>query len=270
MIRSQENAFVRALILDIDGTLLRGEEPIPGLEALFAYLKADHLPYVIASNNSTKTPEAYQQKLAGFGVVIEPEFVITSGVATAEYARRRFNQGSSLYVIGETGLRGALMEAGYNLVEGASDSVEAVVVGGDSNLTYQKLKIATLLLQKGAELIGTNPDVVYPTHEGLIPETGTTLAALTAATAAVPTIIGKPERYLFDAALGRLSCLATETAVVGDRLDTDIIGGQRAGLQTILTTTGVDNERSIREKGIQPDWVVNGLNELVNFLRGER
>ena len=226
---SQATATVRALILDIDGTLLRGDEPIPGLKALFSYLEAGQVPYVIASNNSTKSPRAYQQKFSGLGVVIKPQAVITSGVATAAYVRGRFDQDSSLYAIGETGLREALKEAGFNLVEGATAPVKAVVVGGDSNLTYEKLKNATLLLQKGAELIGTNPDVVYPTQEGLIPETGTTLAALTAATAVEPTIIGKPERYLFDAALERLSTAAAETAVVGDRLDTDIVGGAAGG-----------------------------------------
>jgi 4-nitrophenyl phosphatase len=270
MIRFRDSTLISALILDIDGTLLRGEEPIPGLKSLFAYLHSDQVPYVIASNNSTKTPEAYRQKFAGFGVVIEPESVITSGVATAEFIRDCFNQESLLYVIGEVGLRDALQEAGFNLVESASDKVEAVIVGGDSHLNYEKLKTATLLIQKGAKLYGTNPDVVYPTHEGLIPETGTTLAALTAATEVLPTIIGKPERYLFDAALARLSTDPAKTAVVGDRLETDILGGQRAGLRTILITTGVDNEETIKTKGIQPDWIVDGLHELVDFLRGAR
>ncbi len=259
---------IHALILDIDGTLLHGDRPAPGLEGLFEYLERAQVPFVIASNNATKSPETYRQKLAAFGISLDGDAVITSGVATVTYVKARLKPAASLYVIGETALLEALQEAGFTLVKDASNPVEAVVVGGDSNLTYDKLKNATLLLRNGAAFIGTNPDVVYPTEEGLIPETGTTLAALQAATGIAPMVIGKPARYLFDAALGLLDSRPNETAVVGDRLDTDIHGGMQAGLKTILITTGVDDEKSIAGKEVQPDGIVNSLDDLVDFLQG--
>jgi 4-nitrophenyl phosphatase len=266
---SSPAAAINALILDIDGTLLWGNTPIPGILALFECLQTAHTPFVIASNNATKSPADYQTKLATHGVNIDTAAILTAGTATATWLQRELMPGAALYVIGETALRQALRAAGFVLQQDAAEPVDAVVVGGDATLTYEKLKHAALLLQRGARFVGTNPDVVYPTEEGLIPEAGTTLAALQAATGVSPTIIGKPERHLFDLALARLGRRPAETAVVGDRLETDIRGGQRAGLKTILTTTGVDNEKSIVEKGIEPDWVVSGPDQLVNFLRGE-
>lgn len=260
---------IEALILDIDGTLLRGETPLPGFHTLFAFLRAGRIPFVVASNNTTKSPRDYQHKLAALGAEVELPSILTAAVATVDYLRRTLPDNASLYVIGEASLRGALQAAGFRLRPDARQPVAAVVVGGDSTLTYDKLKDAALLLQGGAPLVGTNPDLLCPAEEGLVPEAGTTLAALQAATGAVPTIIGKPQRHLFDLAVERLDRPPERTAVVGDRLETDILGGQQAGLRTILTTTGVDNEATVREKGIYPDRVVAGLEALVEIWQQE-
>ncbi len=257
---------IEAIILDVDGTLLRGKDPIPGIVELHQYLRSRQIPYVVASNNSTKSPADYQRKLAGFGVTLDPADIINSGVATAAFLQREFPKGSGCYVIGAPALQEAVSGAGLVVREDAHEKVAAVVVGGDPSLTYHKLKIATLLLQRGALFVGTNPDVVYPTEEGLVPEAGTTLAALQAATGARPVVIGKPERHLFDLAVKHMGSRPSATAVVGDRLETDIVGGQRAGLTTILTTTGVDDEAAIAKKGIRPDWVVHGPMELIQLL----
>jgi 4-nitrophenyl phosphatase len=255
-----------ALILDMDGTLLQGAEPLPGLQNLFTFLQGRQMPFIIATNNATKSPRDYQQKLAQHGVEISENRILTAGVATALYLQKELKPGAKIYMIGQSALKSALLEAGFKLIPDATEDVTAVVVGGDSNLTYEKLKNATLLLQRGAQFIGTNPDVVYPTEEGFIPETGATLAALQAATGVKSTVIGKPEPYLFDLAITRLGSDPAQTAVIGDRLETDILGGHRAGLKTILTTTGIDNETTILEKNIHPDWVVYGLDDLVNRL----
>jgi 4-nitrophenyl phosphatase len=130
-------------------------------------------------------------------------------------------------------------------------------------LTYTKLKHAALHIQQGARFIGSNPDVVYPTEEGLVPEAGTILAALQAATGVAPLIMGKPERFLFEIAAAKLGSQPAQTVMLGDRLDTDILGGQRAGLKTILMTTGVDAEAAIPAKGIRPDAVFGSLEALV-------
>ena len=168
---------IKALILDIDGTLLRGKEPIPGIVELHQYLRSRRIPFVVASNNSTRSPADYQRKLAGFGVKLEPADILTSGVATAAFLQREVPKGSACYVIGEAALHEAILGAGLVVREDARERVAAVVVGGDSGLTYHKLKIATLLLQRGALFVGTNPDVVYPTEEGLIPDIDIEVAA---------------------------------------------------------------------------------------------
>jgi 4-nitrophenyl phosphatase len=136
-------------------------------------------------------------------------------------------------------------------------------------LTYDKLKYAALQLQRGARFVGTNPDLLCPTEEGLVPEAGATLAALEAATEISPVVIGKPERYLFDQAVAMLGSERAAIAVLGDRLETDILGGQRAGLKTVLVTSGVDDERAIVQKGIEPDLVVSGLDMLVELWERE-
>ncbi|MCP4211835.1 MAG: HAD hydrolase-like protein [Halieaceae bacterium] len=189
--------------------------------------------------------------------------MITAAIATADYLHDRFQPGAALYVIGETGLRTALTEAGFRLVEGIREQVEAVVVGGDRQLTYSKLHHAIHHLLQGAIFIGTNPDLLVPTEQGFAPEAGTTLAALQAATGIAPTLIGKPERPLLDLALQRMQATPEHTAILGDRLETDILGGQCLGLTTILVTTGVSTEAQIAETGITPDHVVHGLDQVI-------
>jgi 4-nitrophenyl phosphatase len=256
---------IQALIIDIDGTLLRGPLPMPGLFELFAFLRSRQVSFVVVSNNATKTPTQYRTKLADLGVEVEVENILTAATATAAYLRRELRQDAALYIIGERALEEVFRRAGFALLGDASQLAEAVVVGGDSTLTYDKLKHAVLLLQRGARLVGTNPDLLCPTEEGLVPEAGTTLAALQAATGVAPTVVGKPARYLFDVAMERMGSTPARTAVLGDRLETDILGGQGAGLKTVLVTTGVDNERTMRQKGIEPDLVVSGLHELIEI-----
>jgi 4-nitrophenyl phosphatase len=219
----------------------------------------------VASNNATKSAVQYQERLGDLGVQVRVDSILTAAGATADYLRQELGEGSSLYLIGEPVLEVVLQQAGFRLQRDASQFAEAVVVGGDSALTYNKLKHAVLLLQRGARFVGTNPDLLCPTEEGLVPEAGTTLAALSAATGVTPTVIGKPARYLFDMAVERMHSDPAHTAVLGDRLDTDILGGQRAGLRTILITSGVDNECTILQKGIKPDLVVKGLDVLAQL-----
>jgi 4-nitrophenyl phosphatase len=258
---------IEALIIDIDGTLFRGSVPLPGIKALFTFLQAKKMPFTLATNNATKAAAEYQDKLEEIGVQVDAGQIVTAAVATANYLAGELGKGTRIYVIGEPALRDELCQAGFDLLDDASQPADAVVVGGDSTLTYEKLKFAALLLQRGARFVGTNPDLLYPTEEGLVPETGTTLAALQAATGISPRVIGKPERYLFDMALAKMDCERSRTLVLGDRLETDIGGGQRAELKTALVTTGVDNRKSILDKGIEPDLVVDGLETLVKLWK---
>ncbi|MGD8397825.1 MAG: HAD-IIA family hydrolase [Anaerolineae bacterium] len=260
---------LQALIVDIDGTLLRGPVPLPGIPRFSTFLRSRQIPYVVVSNNATETATAYQARLASHGIEIHADQILTAGAATADYLAAELGAGARLYVIGEAALTSVLQRAGFVLLADARDPADAVVVGGDADLTYDKLKDAALLLQRGARFVGTNPDLLCPTEEGLVPEAGTTLAALEAATGVVPVVIGKPARYLFDAALARLGTDRAATAILGDRLETDILGGRRAGLRTILVTTGVDDERTIAAKGITPDLIVPGLDALIDHWEKE-
>jgi 4-nitrophenyl phosphatase len=222
---------------------------------------------VVVSNNATKTASEYQKKLAGQGVQIQEEQILTAAAAVANYLETELGAGASLYVIGEPALTGMLRQAGFSVLHDASQPADVVVVGGDSTLTYDKLKYAALLLQRGARFVGTNPDLLCPTEEGLVPEAGATLVALQAATGVSPVVIGKPARPLFDLAVQRLGSQRSKTAVLGDRLETDIRGGQQARLKTVLVTTGVDDKDSIRQKGIEPDLVVSSLDMLVDLWK---
>jgi 4-nitrophenyl phosphatase len=252
---------IQALIIDIDGTLWRGHTPMPGLKPFFDFLQRRGIAFVIVTNNSRTTPLHYQQKLAGFGVNLPLDHILTCSLATVAYLKPE-KAGAVVYVIGEAGLHQALRQAGFTLTNNANQPADVVVVGGDTGLTYDKLKYAVLSIQRGARFIGTNPDVLIPTEEGLAPEAGATLAAIQAATGIKPLIIGKPERWLFDMAVEKMGRRPDQTAVLGDRLDTDILGGQHAGLKTILLTTGIDNEQTIVPKGIHPDAIFSGLDEL--------
>jgi 4-nitrophenyl phosphatase len=257
---------IQALIIDIDGTLWRGKRPMLGLVSFFDFLQRRAISFIIVTNNSVETPAQVQQKLAGFGVAIQMDNILTCALATADYLRRE-KDGATVYVIGEPGLHQVMRQAGFTIISDAGQPADAVVVGGDTALTYDKLRNAVLLIQRGACFVGTNPDLLVPTEEGLVPEAGTTLAAIQAATGVSPTVVGKPERMLFEMAVKKMDSHPGQTAILGDRLDTDILGGQRAGLKTILLTTGVDNKQTILEKEINPDAVFNGLEELTEVWR---
>lgn len=257
---------IRAFIIDIDGTLWRGRTPLPGLVKLFEHFHQHDLAFVVVTNNTSETPAQYWRRLYDLGVELSPKQVMTAGAATVDYLENNFEPGAEIYVIGETALRKIIRSAGFALAADARRPAEAVVVGGDSRLTYTKLKHAIIHVRHGAAFIGTNPDLLVPTEEGLVPEAGTTLAAIQAATGIEPTVIGKPAIHLFQLALARLGTKPHETAMVGDRLETDILGAQLAGIQTILVTTGIDSANSIALKRITPDAVVSGLPELLNHL----
>ena len=170
-----------------------------------------------------------------------------------------FPRSSSTFVIGGDGLRDILAKSGFSLAE---NDAEIVVVGIDFNLTYKKLRIATMLIRGGAAFIGTNPDVTFPTPDGLAPGAGSILALLEAATDAKPTVIGKPERAMFETAVQRMGTMANRTLMIGDRLGTDIMGGNNAGLKTALVMTGVTTPDILAESLPKPTAIFDDLEDL--------
>jgi 4-nitrophenyl phosphatase len=253
---------IQALVIDMDGVLWRGNKPLPGLVDFFDFIQTQALPFVLATNNSGKTPEQYVEKLAGFGVSVKRETILTSSLATAAYLEQTFGPKLTVYVVGQEGLREAMREAGFKLVEDSRRPADVVVAGIDFTITYEKLKHASFLIQRGARFVGSNGDLTLPSEEGLNPGTGAILAAIEAATGVKPVTVGKPERLMFDIALKKIASPPQHTAMIGDRLETDILGAQRAGLKTILVTTGVDDQAAIATKGIRPDAVFSGIEEL--------
>jgi len=256
---------IKALVIDGDGVLWRDKDPLPGLTEFFGFLEKEGLPYMLMTNNATKTNDQFVQKLAGFGVTIQPNVVLTSSIATAAYMKQEYPPGAKVYVVGQDGLRAAIQEAGFILLEDSSQPADVVVAGMDFTLSYEKLKHAALLIRQGADFIGTNGDLTFPAPEGLAPGAGSILALLEAATGIKPPTIGKPAPMMFNIALKRMGVTATETAMIGDRLDTDILGAQRAGLRTIMVTTGVDSEETCRQKNIWPDVICSGIAELTTM-----
>ncbi len=255
---------IKAVAIDMDGVLWRGNTPLPGLEKLFSFLHRHAIPFMLATNNASKTPNQYEQRLANFGVTITRENVLSSSLATAAYLQSELEPGSKIYVIGGDGIREALTEVGFTLISDSSQPAVAVVSAIDFELTYDKLKHAVLHIQRGAQFFGTNGDLSFPSEEGYYPGAGSILAAIEAATGVTPITIGKPQPYMFKVAVQKMGTAPQETAMIGDRLETDILGGQQAGLKTILVSTGVDNEASVQEKGIQPDAIFSGINELAD------
>lgn len=255
---------IKFVIADMDGVLWRGPAALPGLADFFALLFARGLGFALATNNSRNTPADYVSKLAGMGVAgIQERHIITSGTATVSQLQAQYPAGTGIYVVGGDGLKQMLVQAGFTLVE---KDAELVVCGIDFDLSYNKVKTATLLIRQGARFIGTNPDPSFPSPEGLVPGAGSILALVEAASGQAATIIGKPQRGMFEAALRRLGAKADETLMIGDRIGTDIAGAQRLGIMTALVMTGVENEASLAASDIQPDFVFAGLPELTAAL----
>jgi 4-nitrophenyl phosphatase len=255
---------IKGLVLDMDGVLWQGDTPMPGLHKFFDVLRQREIDFVLATNNNTQTPEGFAQKAGRFGVDVRPEQVVTASVATVHYLRSKYPVGSRVYVVGEAPLKGLISEAGFRL---ADSDVTAVVATMDRQLTYEMLKRATLLIRGGAEFIGPNPDVAYPTPEGMAPGGGAILAAIAAGSECQPLIMGKPESWMFKIAMERMRLNVEETVSLGDRLDTDILGAQRLGIKTILVLSGVSTAAVLASSPVQPTWVFSGIEELAQALQ---
>ncbi|MCX7682664.1 MAG: HAD-IIA family hydrolase [Anaerolineae bacterium] len=253
---------IRHLIVDMDGVLWHGDHPLPGLQEFFSFLYQKQIGFMLVTNNSSKTPDQYMRKLAGFGVEVTTANILTSAQATAAYLAGIAPPGSRIYAIGEDGVREALVDQGFVIADESGTGASFVVVGWDRHLTWDKLATAALLIQAGAGFIGTNPDVNYPTVHGRVPGNGAQLAALQVTTGVSPIVVGKPEVWLFREALRRMNAQPEHTAVLGDRLDTDILGGVRAGLTTILVLSGISTQAELAASPVKPDLVYTGIAEL--------
>ena len=258
-------SYIKALILDMDGVLWRENTPIGDLPAIFARIRERGLKVALATNNATRTVDEYLQKLAGFGVTLEPWQIITSSLATADTLAKEFPDGGAVFVVGENGIQRTLEERGFRPIIDPQDEtrVVAVVTGMDRSVSYQKLRRATLHIRAGVPFYGTNPDRTFPTPQGLAPGAGSILAAIEAATDVKPIIIGKPQPAMMDMALEKLGTKPEESLVVGDRLETDIAAGQASGCKTALVLSGVSTREQAEAFRPALDFIVKDLSSLI-------
>ncbi len=264
--RSGIPANIKGMILDMDGVLWRADQPLLDMPRFFSELKGLGIQVVFATNNGTRSIAQYVERLAGFGVPVEDWQVVNSAIATADYLSKQFPNGGPVFVVAETGVIEALADKGFHLAK--NEEPIAVVAGMDRAMTYDKLSKAALLIRAGKPFIGTNPDLTFPMPYGLVPGAGATLAYLEAATSVHPVIIGKPEPYLYHFSIERLGTKPEETLAVGDRLETDILGGQRLGCPTVLVLSGVTSAADAARWKPQPNLTLPNLADLLPILKG--
>jgi 4-nitrophenyl phosphatase len=255
---------ITSLILDMDGVVWKSDAPIGDLSATFQRIRERGLKFVFATNNGTRTPESYQQKLRDLGVEIQPEQVVTSALAVASMLARKYPQGTKIFMIGEDGIRIALEEKGFEIlsVENAPEA-QAFVMGIDRTISFQKVAEATLLVRAGIPFYTTNTDRTFPTPRGEIPGSGSWLAVVTSATGVEPIIAGKPFPYMMELALERLGAKNEEALVVGDRLETDVAAGQAVGCPTAVVLSGVSTRAEAEAWKPSPTLIAESLADLV-------
>ena len=253
--------MIRGVLLDLDGTVYYGKNEVPGAAAFIGRLDELGIDYLFVTNRSNRTPEVICEHLAGYGIPCSRERVLTSAQATAEYLGS-----GSVYYIGEDGLRIALEEEGLVI---ADENPDYVVVSFDREFNYDKLKKACRLIDKGSKFIATNPDSGLKTEDGILPGTGSIVAAVEAGCRRKPLMIGKPEKLIFEMALRRMNLPAAEVIAVGDNLETDIPAGAAAGIRTVLLLQGISTREDIAGAAADPTWVADTYDELARIIEAE-
>jgi len=253
---------IKSLILDMDGVLWRDDTLLVDMPAVFRQIQNLGLNVVLATNNATRSVQMYLQRFEGFGVHLESWQVVNSAIAVGYLLRQRFPQGGPVYVIGEKGVRDTISEFGFFH---SDDKPLAVVVGMDRQINYEKLTKASLLIRSGVPFYATNPDKTFPTPQGLAPGAGAIIASVQAATDVEPIIGGKPQPTMLQVALERLGSPANQTLAVGDRLETDILGGINAGCRTALVLSGVATLDDLNRSDCKPDLVARNLSQILGM-----
>jgi HAD superfamily hydrolase (TIGR01457 family) len=247
------------LLFDLDGVLYRGDRAIEAAPPTMAELRSRGARVVFLTNNSSRTPEQVADKLRSHGIEADPQEVVTSALATAELLAGR--GGGRAFVIGMDGVRDALVGAGIEVLDGEPETADLVVVGFDGSATYDRLKTASLLVERGARLVATNADASFPAADGLWPGAGALLAVVTTTTGAEPEIVGKPFAPLFESALRRGG--GGRPLVVGDRLDTDTEGAANLGWDTMLVLTGVSSRAEAEAGPVRPTVIAEDVSTLL-------
>jgi NagD protein len=246
--------------MDMDGVLVHEEQAIPGADRFIAALRERELPFLVLTNNSIYTRRDLAARLLASGLEIPEEAIWTSALATADFLRDQ-RPGGSAFVIGEAGLTTALHEAGYTLTERDADYV---ILGETRTYSFERITRAIRLIAQGARFIATNPDTTGASPEGPLPATGSVAALISRATGVDPYFVGKPNPLMMRSALNAIGAHSETTAMVGDRMDTDIVSGLEAGLHAILVLTGVTLGAETERFPFRPSEIVNSIADLVD------
>jgi 4-nitrophenyl phosphatase len=257
-------AHIKSLVLDMDGVIWKADAPIGDLPAIFNHIYKRGLKVVFATNNGTQTPDQYVERMAALGIKVEPWQVITSALAVANLLSKRFPSGGPVFVIGGAGVVAALNDCGFEMLSiQAAQRAQAVVIGLDLQINFEKMLEAALLVRRGVPFYATNPDKTFPTPRGEIPGAGAWTSVIVTATGIDPIYAGKPYPYMMELAQRRLGTQKVETLVVGDRLETDIAGGQAAGYPVALVLSGVSRLEQAEKWQPRVNIIAQDLAQLV-------
>jgi NagD protein len=253
---------IRSWLMDMDGVLVREEHPIPGAAEFLARLQELRTPFLVLTNNSMYTRRDLAARLRRSGLDVPEESIWTSALATASFLEDQ-RPGGSAFVVGEAGLTTALHEKGYTLTDGDPDYV---VLGETRTYSFERITRAIRLVVDGARFIATNPDNVGPSPDGPLPATGSVAALISRATGVAPYYVGKPNPLMMRSALNAIDAHSEDTAMIGDRMDTDVVAGLEAGLEAILVLTGVTSRTDAERHPYRPSRIVESVAELVEEL----
>lgn len=257
---------VRAVLFDMDGVIYVGNQPLPGVQALLDYLDATGRRWLCITNNASNTSQMFADKLAKMGIQADPVHILGSAEATAAWLGEQAPQKGKVIMLGMEGLRTALLNEGFTLVDDPF-AAEFAVAGINFNLVYEDVARIALAVRNGARFVGTNIDPTYPSERGQIPGTGSIIAMLEAATSVKPEIVGKPYPGMYELAMHRVQSQPAETMMVGDRYETDITGATTLGLVTTGVLTGISS-RAVFEAGTPPpDFILSGLPALLELFQ---
>jgi NagD protein len=254
---------IRSWLMDMDGVLVSEEQAIPGADRFLARLREREIPFLLLTNNSIYSPRDLVARLAAAGLDVPEEAIWTSALATARLLAEQ-RPGGSAYVIGESGLTTALHAAGYTLEERSPDYV---VLGETRTYSFERITRAIRLIVGGARFIATNPDPTGPSAAGPLPATGSVAALISRATGVEPYFVGKPNPLMMRSALNAIEAHSESSAMIGDRMDTDIVSGLEAGMETILVLSGVTTREAAERFPFRASLVVDSVADLIDQIK---
>jgi NagD protein len=254
---------IKSWLMDMDGVLVREEHPIPGAGDFIARLSELQIPFLVLTNNSIYTRRDLAARLSASGLEVPEQSIWTSALATADFLADQRPRGTA-FVIGESGLTTALHANGYTLTERDPDYV---VLGETRTYSFERIAQAIRLIVNGARFIATNPDVTGPTPDGPLPATGAVAALISRATGVEPYFVGKPNPLMMRSALNAIGAHSESSAMVGDRMDTDVVSGLEAGMHTVLVLTGSTQREEAERFPFRPSRIVDSIADLLPELR---